>query len=865
MKAGDRFYAGGAGEIAAYEIGNEKPVWEGKIAGDVYTMLAGDDRLFVLTQDGLLHCFGAGQPSELKHHPRLIPALAKKRDEWTAEARQLLEHTKIKSGYALVLGLKNGRLVEELVEQSDLHVDAVENDAEKVDQIRRRLTDSNVYGERASVILADPEKINLPPYFAKLIVSEKESSVSFANQGMKSIRPYGGVMVLDPPLVGLNYAHVEWENLDEMALVKYPGALPESDDWTHQYANAAQTVVSRDKLVKAPLGILWFGGPSHAGILPRHGHGPSPQVAGGRLFIEGPDMLRAVDVYTGELLWERDLPGLGTYYNTTAHFPGAGEIGSNYVSLPDRVYAAYGREVLELDAETGEPLRQFRMPGGNYVGFVSVSGNYVVTTAAPIDVGSEGVKKSDELPPGAEMLIGLREEWKYLPGDDAPEGWTKLDYDDADWKRGKAGFGYGDGDDKTEIKMRGEFSQVRIRREFEATGDESLILRINYDDGFIAYINGQEIARRGVSEGRVSSHEASGFENIDLEKVPLLKGRNVLALEGHNTSKGSSDFTLDPVLIATGGKPAAAEAPPSKIEFTKYSAGSRRLVVFDRNSGEMLWEREAEFNFRHNNIAVTDDRVFCIDSITKERASALSRRGVRLAGNPAMYALKLDSGEEIWKHDENVFGTFLNYSSEHDIVIQGGSKYRDRAADEAGNGLIAIRGLDGDIIWSDLNIGYGGPCLLWKDKILTNGAGGFAIDIKTGEKTGWEYSRKYGCNTAIGSEHLLTFRSGAAGFYDLFGNSGAGNLGGFRSSCTNNLIPANGVLNAPDYTRTCSCSYQNQTSLALIHMPDAEFWTFGGELDKNGFGINFGAPGDRRSDDGILFAEFPNQGADGDK
>jgi len=28
------------------------------------------------------------------------------------------------------------------------------------------------------------------------------------------------------------------------------------------------------------------------------------------------------------------------------------------------------------------------------------------------------------------------------------------------------------------------------------------------------------------------------------------------------------------------------------------------------------------------------------------------------------------------------------------------------------------------------------------------------------------------------------------------------------------------VPEPPHYTRTCTCSYQNQTSLALVHMPD---------------------------------------------
>ena len=134
------------------------------------------------------------------------------------------------------------------------------------------------------------------------------------------------------------------------------GALPGAADWSHQYGDAGQSVVSKDQLVKAPLGLLWFGGPPNDKILPRHGHGPSPQVAGGRLFIEGADLIRAVDVYTGRLLWERELKGVGEYYNITGHFPGAGEIGSNYVSLPDAVYVVYGKTILELDAETGRTV-----------------------------------------------------------------------------------------------------------------------------------------------------------------------------------------------------------------------------------------------------------------------------------------------------------------------------------------------------------------------------------------------------------------------------------------------------------------------------------------------------------------------------
>ena len=89
-----------------------------------------------------------------------------------------------------------------------------------------------------------------------------------------------------------------------------------------------------------------------------------------------------------------------------------------------------------------------------------------------------------------------------------------------------------------------------------------------------------------------------------------------------------------------------------------------------------------------------------------------------------------------------------------------------------------------------------------------------------------------------------------AGFYDLEHEMGTGNISGIRAGCTANLIAADGVLNALDYTRSCTCSYAQQTSLALVHWPDdrhIENWALqhAAPPDPAGFGLNFGAPGRR--------------------
>ncbi len=80
-------------------------------------------------------------------------------------------------------------------------------------------------------------------------------------------------------------------------------------------------------------------------------------------------------------------------------------------------------------------------------------------------------------------------------------------------------------------------------------------LRIRYDDAFIAYLNGIEIHRQGVEEGRgkeakgIKDHDAAKEETFVIDKEfnrHLKSGHNILAIEGHNRALDSSDFTLDP-------------------------------------------------------------------------------------------------------------------------------------------------------------------------------------------------------------------------------------------------------------------------------------------------------------------------------
>lgn len=175
-------------------------------------------------------------------------------------------------------------------------------------------------------------------------------------------------------------------------------------------------------------------------------------------------------------------------------------------------------------------------------------------------VGSTRLK-ARALPKNHSPVIPPQAEWAYLAGKDLhpDKSWISLGFDDSSWKRGKAGFGYSDKDDNTVLDMRKKFTAVYIRKNFEMkylADVEKMGIAIRYDDGFIAYINGVEVLRREIDFGRgptvkgVRLHEAHTVEYYSLAKYKKLfnKGKNVIAIEGHNHSIMSSDFSLDPFL-----------------------------------------------------------------------------------------------------------------------------------------------------------------------------------------------------------------------------------------------------------------------------------------------------------------------------
>ena len=145
---------------------------------------------------------------------------------------------------------------------------------------------------------------------------------------------------------------------------------------------------------------------------------------------------------------------------------------------------------------------------------------------------------------------------------------------------------------------------------------------------------------------------------------------------------------------------------------------------------------------------------------------------------------------------------------------------------------------------------------------------GERINPLTGEKEPRTFPKSYGCDGGVDYGLMYSMRSGTPAFYDKRIESGTVNVSGPRSGCTNSIIPANGVLNIPYYYEGCTCSYPLPVALALVSKPQSfEQWASWGTMETEKLqgkiqrlGINFGAPGDRVTEDGTLWLDAPNIG-----
>jgi hypothetical protein len=170
--------------------------------------------------------------------------------------------------------------------------------------------------------------------------------------------------------------------------------------------------------------------------------------------------------------------------------------------------------------------------------------------------------------------------------------WNGATYSAGAWTTGASNVGYDyDTTTSTAINpligynvgsaMYGVNSAVYERLTFtvaNAASIQSLILQMKYDDGFVAYLNGVQVAtgNANLSNDYASTSynatantsvgattAATAFTDFDISvfKTYLVNGTNVLAIQGLNSSKSNKDFFVIPQLVSRIWAPLSTAAP----------------------------------------------------------------------------------------------------------------------------------------------------------------------------------------------------------------------------------------------------------------------------------------------------------------
>ena len=198
--------------------------------------------------------------------------------------------------------------------------------------------------------------------------------------------------------------------------------------------------------------------------------------------------------------------------------------------------------------------------------------------------------------------------WSYhIPVEQPVADWLMPEFDDATWPTNISGFGYTDGDDNTIIDPT---MSLYLRHQFDVADlslIDSAIFIMDYDDGFVAYLNGVEIARGNAGapgefiawnqdlpidqEAVLYQGGIPEFHPLDYETV-MVEGTNTLSIEVHNANPGSSDLTARPFLmIGVSSEEVTYSATPDWFVIPEEPCDNPNYVVV-LNTGEWAYEME---------------------------------------------------------------------------------------------------------------------------------------------------------------------------------------------------------------------------------------------------------------------------------
>lgn len=229
-----------------------------------------------------------------------------------------------------------------------------------------------------------------------------------------------------------------------------------------------------------------------------------------------------------------------------------------------------------IDPNTGAVISQLNVPEG---------GLYGLATGAQL------------VPAEPYAIVPQGSVWKYFDrGQNLGTAWRERVYNDATWSSGPARLGYGGDGEVTTVGYGpsggNKYPTTYFRHSFNVEDPqaiEALNLELVRDDGAAVYLNGTLVVLDNLSfeapYGAYSNYAVSDAEeqqwfSYAIEPSMLRAGENVLAVELHQASAGSTDLGFDLRMTATPRPPVVADTDLYSIDLTGR-AGHAIDVILD--------------------------------------------------------------------------------------------------------------------------------------------------------------------------------------------------------------------------------------------------------------------------------------------
>lgn len=161
-------------------------------------------------------------------------------------------------------------------------------------------------------------------------------------------------------------------------------------------------------------------------------------------------------------------------------------------------------------------------------------------------------------------IIDIAQKWNYfLPDEEVDPSWKDINFEAKGWKTGETGLFAGKNEG---ILVPPVNNTVFMRKKFEINNlkeIESLWFHMDYEDGFVAYINGTEVCRSQMGvygtevlfnqfalkhKARIKNNRLPESFNITKFIYLLKKNANVLAIEVHKSKNNPDQLTTIPFL-----------------------------------------------------------------------------------------------------------------------------------------------------------------------------------------------------------------------------------------------------------------------------------------------------------------------------